>query len=142
MKSGRLFMNNVKLCKDENCLYLIQDLQFLETYDKAQAIVDFCDKESKNFEKEIDKVIIGIFEKNGINIPNTTKSVLKRAFDTLNKKGKDIKVIDLYSNNENKYHAEIYQCEIIKQTPLFTICLELDRFLQMGVEIKEIDLWN
>ena len=69
-------MSLPKICRDENCLYLIQDISGLDTYEKAKAIVNFCDKETKRFEKEIDTAILDIFEKNGINIPSYSPTLL------------------------------------------------------------------
>lgn len=128
-------MSLPRITRHENCLYLTQDIVGMSTYERAKAIVSFCDKETKNFEKEIDKVILDIFEKNGVNIPNTDKSVLKKAFAYLKANNKDIKVNDIYESI-----TDLYNAELIKQTKLFTIWLEDDRYLQCGVEIEEIDL--
>ena len=132
-------MSLPKICRDENCLYLIQDISGLDTYEKAKAIVNFCDKETKRFEKEIDTAILDIFEKNGINIPNTDKSVLKLAFDLLKSKGKDIEIIDLYKDMPSS------GCEFIKKTKNgFTVMLETTfisgcviEILQCGVRVGE-----
>ena len=135
-------MNLPKIYKDENCLYLIQDVSEMGTYDKAKAIVNFCDKETKLFEKEIDKVILEIFERNGINIPNTDKSVLKKAFEWLKGNGKTISISDLFKNSQTD------SCELIKETKNhFVVMLETEyvcgckkEILQCGVEVKEIKL--
>lgn len=126
-------MSYAKVYKDNNCLYLTQDLSGLGTYDRAKAIIQFCDKETKLFEKEIDKAILEIFERNGINVPNTDKSVLKLAFELLKAKGKKIQVCDIYAKA-----TDLYNSELIKQTKQFTIWLEDNTYLQVGVEIKEI----
>ena len=128
-------MSLPRITRHENCLYLTQDIVGMSTYERAKAIVSFCDKETKNFEKEIDKVILDIFEKNGVNIPNTDKSVLKKAFAYLKANNKDIKVKDIYESI-----TDLYNAELIKQTKLFTIWLEDDRYLQCGVEVEEKDL--
>lgn len=128
-------MSYAKVCKDNNCLYLTQDLSGLGTYDRAKAIIQFCDKETKLFEKEIDKAILEIFERNGINVPNTDKSVLKLAFDLLKAKGKKIQVSDIYAKT-----TDLYNSELVKQTKQFSIWLEDDRYLQVGVEVVEIIL--
>lgn len=128
-----------KIYRDENCLYLIQDVSGLDTYDKAKAIVNFCDKETKLFEKEIDKAILEIFERNGINIPSTDKSVLKKAFEWLKDNGKTISITDLFKNSNND------SCELIKETKNhFVVMLETEyicgckkEILQCGVEVKE-----
>ena len=128
-------MSLPRITRHENCLYLTQDIVGMSTYERAKAIVSFCDKETKNFEKEIDKVILDIFEKNGVNIPNTDKSVLKKAFAYLKANNKDIKVNDIYESI-----TDLYNAELIKQTKLFTIWLEDDRYLQCGVEVEEKDI--
>ena len=120
------------ITRDENCIYLIQDISELKGYERAKAIVHFCDKEIKTLEKEIDRAVLEIFEKNGINVPSTDKSALKLAFGYLKSKGKDIKCSDLYSNI-----STLYKAEPIKQTKLFNIYLEDDRYLQAGVVITE-----
>ena len=125
-----------RIVKEDNCLYLIQDIGGLDTYERSKAIVNFCDKETKRFEKEIDSVITDIFQQNGINIATTTKSVLKSAFDTLNAKGKTIEIVDLLKNSE---------CELITTTKNhFNVMLETIRVadcygetLQCGVMVEE-----
>jgi len=132
-------MNLPKIYRDENCLYLIQDVSGMGTYDKAKAIVNFCDKETKLFEKEIDKAILEIFERNGINIPSTDKSVLKKAFELLKGNGKTITITDLFKNSQTN------SCELIKETKNhFVVMLETEyicgikkEILQCGVEVKE-----
>lgn len=132
-------MSLAKIYKDDNCLYLIQDISDLETYDKSKAIVSFCDKETKRFEKELDSAILDIFERNGINVPSTDKSVLKLAFELLNSKGRKIAIDDLYKDKQTA------ECEFIKLTKNhFTVMLETTyvcgckkEILQVGVEIKE-----
>lgn len=139
-------MNLPKICRDENCLYLVQDLSGMSIYDKCKAIVNFCDKETKLFEKEIDRAIIDIFEKNGINIPNTDKSVLKLAFELLKQKNKEIEIVDLYENGKKDNENDNFI--FIKKTKNhFVVMLEIEQVcgckietLQCGVEIKEKDL--
>lgn len=125
-----------RIVKEDNCLYLIQDIGGLDTYDRAKAIVNFCDKETKRFEKEIDRAITDIFERNGINIAATTKSVLKSAFSTLNAKGKTIEIVDLLKDSE---------CELITTTKNhFNVMLEMTYIsgcvketLEVGVMVNE-----
>ena len=127
-----------KITRENNCLYLTQDIGGMNIYDRAKAIVNFVEKETKELEKEIDKVILDIFEQYHINIPSTKKSVLKRAFDTL--KGqyqRDIKVNDLYADIN-----DLYISEHIKSTDLFSIWLEDDTLLQAGVEVCVVGLKN
>ncbi len=132
-------MSFAKVIRDNECLYLTQDLSGLGTYDRAKAIVNFCDKETKLFEKEIDKAILEIFERNGINIPSTDKSVLKKAFEWLKDNGKTITITDLFKNSQND------SCELIKETKnRFVVMLETEyicgckkEILQCGVEVKE-----
>ena len=134
---------NVKIVNDENCYYLIQDISGLDTYDRAKAIVNFCDKETKKFEETIDRAIMDIFERNGINIPNTNKSVLNRAFERLKSKGKNISVVDIYKNTkENEDYFKIIETKnhfsVMLETTWISGCkIEI---LQCGVEVKEIKL--
>lgn len=124
-----------EIIREDNCLYLTQDLIGMNIYDRAKAIVNFCDKETKLFEKEIDRLICDIFKRNNINVPNTEKSVLKLAFDLLKSKGKDIEIIDLY-----KSECELKKVKTTKNH--FTVMLEEDRYLQCGVEVVERQLWT
>ena len=125
-------MNLPTIHKDGNCLYLTQDLSGMTLYEKSKAIVNFCDKETKAFEREIDRSILEVFERYGINIVSTDKSVLKQAFDLLKSNGIDIEVDDIYISL-----IDLYNSDLVKQTKLFTIWLEDDTYLQCGVEIKE-----
>ena len=119
---------------DKKVIYMVQDLKDFSIYERAKAIVNFCDKETKNLEKVVDRALLDIFNQNGINIPNTSKSVLKKAFATLKENNKGIIAEDLYWKNE------YYNLQPIKTTPLFRIWLEENRFLQCGVliEIKHL----
>lgn len=126
-------MNLPKITIEDNCFYLSQDISGLKGYEKAKAIVDFCDKETKKLEKEIDRAIIDIFNKNGITIESTRKSVLKGAFDTLNRKGKKITIVDLYS-------SKLYGSRIIRITPSFHIVLDNDEILECGVMLGETEI--
>ena len=136
-------MKLATIYKDDDCLYLTQDLSGMELYDFSKALVDFCDKETKSFEKEIDRAIIDIFERNGINIPSTDKSVLKLAFDLLKSKGVEIVIKDLYKHSGEIIDLDTYH--IVKKTKNgFTVMLETNRVcgittktIQCGVEIKD-----
>ena len=133
-------MSFAKVYKEDDCLYLVQDISGLSTYEKAKAIVIFCDKETKRFEKEIDSAILEIFERNGINVPSTDKSVLKLAFGTLKSKKKTIEIIDQFKGTQ-----ESQTFELIRQTKNhFYVMLETDyvcgckkEILQCGVKVKE-----
>ena len=129
-------MKLATITKDNDCLYLTQEIDTNNIYEKAKIIVKFCDKETKLFEKEIDRAILEIFERNGINIPNTSKSVLKLAFDLLKSKRKDIEIKNLFTQT-------YMGCVEVRKTDLFNVYLESDNgkdILQAGVSIREIDL--
>jgi len=128
-------MSLPKVYREDNCLYLIQDLRDMDTYERAKAIVNFCDKETKQFEKEIDRAILEIFEKYNINVGSTDKSVLKIAFALLKDKGVEIEIKDNY-----KEMVELYKSTPIKDTKLFSIWLEDDTTLQCGVCVREVRL--
>ena len=125
-------MNLAKIERDNDCVYMLQDIGGLQGYDRAKAIVNFCDKETKIFEREIDRAILEILSRNGINVPSTDKSVLKLAFDLLKAKKKNIVVINTTES--------AYNCELIKQSKLFNVYLEDDRYLQVSVRVRERDL--
>ena len=127
-------MRLAKIEKENNTLWLIQDIGGLGIYETAKSIVNFCDKETKLFEREIDRAILDIFKQNGIEIPNTDKSVLKLAFGLLNSKGKDIVIVDRLKDSEN------YHCTKVCETKNhFCVMLEDDRYIQCCVEVVEKD---
>lgn len=111
---------------------MTESIKGLGTYDKAKRIVNFVDKETKNFEKDIDRAILDIFERNGINIQTTDKSVLKQAFAILNRANKDIEIVDLYKN------MPIDNIIAYSKNKL-TITLD-DDYLECGVQIVEKSL--
>ena len=120
---------------EDNQVYMLQDISGVSEYERAKAIINFCDKESKLFEKAIDREIIKIFERNGIEIPNTDKSVLKLAFDLLKAKGKNIEVKDMLEDYKK------CDLEFVKLTKgKFVVALEDKRYLQCCVMVKEIKL--
>lgn len=126
-------MNLPKIERENDTLWLFQDLSGMGIYDKAKAIVNFCDKETKLFEKEIDRAILEIFKRNGIEIPNTDKSVLKLAFDLLKSKGTNIEIVDIYKL------TKLENCEFVKLTRnQFTVVLEDNQYIQCCVKVKEI----
>lgn len=126
-----------KIIKNDDCLYLVDDLWGMDIYERSKAIVNFCDKETKRFEKEIDVAIMDIFERNGINIPNTEKSVLKQAFAMLKEKNKTIEIVDLLEKVID------YNIELVKETKNhFVVVLEDKRYLQCGVRVVEKDIKN
>ena len=121
-----------KIERDNDTLWLMQDLSGMGVYDKAKAIVNFCDKETKLFEKEIDRAILEIFDRNGIEIPSADKKVLKLAFDLLKAKGTDIEIVDAFKD------TKIDDCEFVKLTKnQFTVVLEDSRYIQCCVRVKE-----
>jgi len=126
-------MNLPRIEKDDNCVYMIQDISGATEYERAKAIVNFCDKETKLFEKAIDQEISKVFERNGINVPSTDKSVLKLAFGVLKSKGKTIEVEDTL---KDYYKDE--KLEFVKTTKgKFTVVLEDNRYLQCCVSVEE-----
>lgn len=126
-------MNLPRIDKDDNCVYMLQDIGDSNEYDRAKAIINFCDKETKLFEKAIDQEIIKVFERNGINVPSTDKSVLKLAFDLLKSKGKTIEVEDTLKGYEKDNNLEFVKLSKGK----FTIVLENKRYLQCCVSVEE-----
>lgn len=129
-------MNLPRIESENGCVYMLQDIGDSNEYERAKAIVNFCDKESKLFEKAIDREIVKIFERNGINVPSTDKSVLKLAFDLLKERGKQIEVIDTLKN-----YKEIQDLEFVKLTKgKFTVALEQKRYLQCSIQVKEKEI--
>lgn len=129
-------MNLPIIEKENGVVWMLQDISGVNEYERAKAIVNFCDKESKMFEKAIDREIIAIFQQNGIEIPNTDKNVLKQAFDLLKTKGKGIEVEDML-----KEYEKVIGLEFVKLTKgKFIVALEDKQYLQCCVSVKEIRL--
>ena len=133
-----------KIYKEDNCLYLYQDISHLDLYEKSKAIVNFCDKETKQFEKTIDAEILDIFKRNGINIPNTNKSVLKQALGTLKDKGIEIIIKDLYEDIKYKVVDEDLYTYVCETKNHFVVMIETDyasgiktETIQCGISIEE-----
>lgn len=122
-----------KIEYDNDTIYMIQDISGATEYERAKAIVNFCDKECKTFEKAIDRQIIAIFERNDIEIPSTDKGVLKLAFDLLKAKGINIEVEDMFKDIK-----KFVDMKFVKLTKgKFVVALENNRYLQCGVRVKE-----
>ena len=127
-------MNLARIESEDNQVYMLQDIGDTNEYERAKAIINFCDKESKLFEKAIDREIIEIFERNGINVPSTDKSVLKLAFELLKSKGKSIELTDMLKDYQNLDNVEFVKLTKGK----FIVALEDKRYLQCCVRVKEI----
>lgn len=126
---------SISIVRDNDCIYLIQDLAGLNTYEKVRAIDRFVRLETLTLERQANRVIKALFRKNGINIAEESESVLKSQLDALNGKGKDIVITDLYSN------GEYYRCEHVGTSKNhMNVYLEDDRYLQCGIEIKEVEI--
>ena len=126
-------MNLPRIDQEQDTIYMLQDIGESTIYEKAKAIVNFVDKESKEFEKRLDRAMIDILERNGIKVPSTDKSVLKLAYEVLKGKGKDIEIVDTlldYKSLGLEYVATA--------KGKFTIALESGRYLQCCVIIKEL----
>ena len=127
--------NDVKLTKDENCYYLTQSLLGMSLYQRTKAIKKFINHETKILEDCIENEIRAIFQRNGINVYETTESVLNDLFGALNEKGKDIAIVDLYKD------TELDNCVMVGTSPnKMTVWLENNDLLQCGIEVKEINL--
>lgn len=118
--------------REDDTLFMVQDIGDLDIYEKSKAIVNFCDKETKLFEREIGRAILEIFLANGINIPSNEKSVLKRAYNTLKGKGKTIEITDMLKD------SKLDGCEFVTLTKNhFIVLIEDNRYLQVCVRVKE-----
>lgn len=122
----------VKLIQENNCLYLTQNIEGCGLYQRTKFIRNFINNETKVLEDLAETEIRKIFAKNGINIYSTDKSALNLAFDTLNRKGKEIVITDLYKDNEN------FGCVLVGMSANeMSVWLEDDKILQCGVMVEE-----
>lgn len=123
-------MNEIKLTKENNCIYLTQDLWGMNLYQRTKAIEKFVKNETKILEYCVDNELKAIFNRNGIIVLTNDESVLNRAFDMLNAKGISIDIKDLFKNKK------IYKGVVVgTSNNEMTVVLEDDRYIQCGVEI-------
>lgn len=127
--------NEVRLYQDNNCFYLLQNLNGMYLYQRTKAKEKFIKHETKILEQCVENAIREIFAKNGINIYDTEESSLNRAFSELNAKGKDIKITDLY-RDRIEYHCMLIGCSPNKMT----CWLEDGDLLQCGIQVEEIEI--
>lgn len=124
-----------KILIQDDTIFLTLDLKGLDLYQRGKAIRTFINSDTKIVEDYADTMIRAIMKRNGINIYGNDKSVLKGAFDRLKAKGKDIEVIDYYKN------LDLERCEVLATTKTqMTIMLEDNRYLNVDVVVKEIDI--
>ena len=77
---------------------LSQSIKGLNEYQKAKAITQFINSETKVLEMAIETYLREILRDNGILPIDGSKSSLERAFITLENDGKRIEITDRYSN--------------------------------------------
>ena len=119
-----------------NTYYLVQKLDTTDLYQKSKEIANFMERETKQLEFIANSVIKGILRKKGINILENTESAYKSALDTL--KHEFHKVIDI----EDIYKTGNWEnCEFVGVSKnSMTVMLEDNTYLQVGIQIKEIDI--
>lgn len=127
-------MKKPKITIDDNCVFLTLDLYGLDLYERGKAIRHFVDRDTLILEDYVDELIKGCLERNDIIVTNKDKSVLKQAFDSLKAKNKDIKVINFYGS------GNLMGCRFIDCKHRITTVIEDNRYLQAGIEVKEIEL--
>ena len=124
------------IAQPEHTFYLVQNLETTDLYTKSKMITEFLEKETRKLEFVVNNEIKAILRKKGINILSNDKSAYKTALDTL--KDKFNKVIDI----EDLYKDKILEnCEYIGVSNNgMTVVLEDSKYLQTGIQVKEIDI--
>jgi len=125
--------NKPQITIEDNTVFLTLDLKGLGLYDRAKAIRQFVN-DTKIVQDYVDELVKGILDRNGIILLGTDKSALERAFDSLNAKGKDIKVINFYGGRL------IDDCRYVDTKNDITVVLEGNRYLQAAVKVEEITI--
>ena len=120
---------------EDNIIFMTMDLKGLDLYERGKAIRRFINSDTKIVQDYVDRLCIEIMTRNGINIPSMDKNALKRAFDTLKAKGKEIKLIDFYWNKQ------LMGCQVLERKDYITIILEENRILECGVEVREVNTY-
>lgn len=125
--------NKPQITIEDNIVFLTQDLKGLGLYDRAKAIRQFVN-DTKIVEDYVDELVKAILIKNEIILLGNDKSVLQEAFDTLKTKGKQIIVVNFYGGRN------ILNCRYVDTKNDITVVLEDNRYLQAGVEVREVEL--
>ena len=124
------------IAQPEHTFYLVQKVETTDLYTKSKMITEFLEKETKKLEFVINNEIKSILREKGINILSNKESAYKTALDTL--KHEFNKVIDI----EDLYKDKILEnCEYIGVSNNgMTVVLEDNKYLQTGIQVKEIDI--
>lgn len=126
-------MNEVKLIRENNSFYLTQSLVGMSLYQRTKAIEKFIRHETKILENCIETEIKAIFQRNGINVYDTSESALNELFSALNSKGKRIEITDLFECKVDD------NCVLLGKSPnRMTVWLEDEILLECGIRIREI----
>ena len=121
-------MNEVKLIRENNSFYLTQSLVGMSLYQRTKAIEKFIRHETKILENCIETEIKAIFQRNGINVYDTSESAL-------NSKGKRIEITDLFECKVDD------NCVLLGKSPnRMTVWLEDETLLECGIRIREIEV--
>lgn len=128
-------MNEVKLIREDNSFYLTQSLVGMSLYQRTKAIEKFIRHETKILENCIETEIKAIFQRNGINVYDTSESALNELFSALNSKGKRIEITDLFECKVDD------NCVLLGKSPnKMTVWLEDETLLECGIRIREIEV--
>lgn len=128
-------MNEVKLIREDNSFYLTQSLVGMSLYQRTKAIEKFIRHETKILENCIETEIKAIFQRNGINVYDTSESALNELFSALNSKGKRIEITDLFECKVDD------NCVLLGKSPnRMTVWLEDETLLECGIRIREISV--
>lgn len=128
-------MNEVKLIRENNSFYLTQSLVGMSLYQRTKAIEKFIRHETKILENCIETEIKAIFQRNGINVYDTSESALNELFSALNSKGKRIEITDLFECKVDD------NCVLLGKSPnRMTVWLEDEILLECGIRIREISV--
>ena len=128
-------MNEVKLIRENNSFYLTQSLVGMSLYQRTKAIEKFIRHETKILENCIETEIKAIFQRNGINVYDTSESALNELFSALNSKGKRIEITDLFECKVDD------NCVLLGKSPnRMTVWLEDEILLECGIRIREIEV--
>lgn len=121
--------------RDDNhvIFYLWQNIENCDLYDRAKAVDRFLTRESKVLERVIESELHTIFYNFGIIPQSKTKSALNECFDTLNRKGHSIAIID---RNKN---ADFEQVLGVSDNQM-TLILEDKHIVSFAIEIRVYEI--
>ena len=129
MAKKELVINTYKGENENSIIFVLsQDISGLSTYERAKAINNFMNKETKVLEIAIETHLRQVLKDNGIFVQDGSKQALERAFIELEHKGIEIAIYDRYLDlkHEQIIGESSNQMTIIEEDGLLSCAMEVE----------------